>query len=58
MERDSKVGAQTRVMGFVTDGEPAKQVRLNDEDHADLTYAKSVLEDPEIEWVDWEEVNF
>ena len=56
VERDSKVSAQTRVTGFVTGREPAKQVQVNDEGHADLTYAKSVLEDPDTEWVDWEEV--
>lgn len=57
MERDRKHKDKPAMLGFLTKRDRAsKQQPDAATDAADLAYAKRVLDDPETEWVDWNDV--
>lgn len=57
MERESKGKLGPGTLGFLTKrDQPAKKSRDAEVDAADVAYAKRVLNDPDTEWVDWDDV--
>ena len=57
MERESKGKAAPGMLGFLTKRNRArKEARNAEADAADVAYARRVLDDPDTEWVDWDDV--
>ena len=57
MKRESKGKAVPRMLGFLTKRNRArKEARNAEADAADVAYARRVLDDPDTEWVDWDDV--
>ncbi len=57
MERNSKGKAAPRTLGFLTKRDRAREEpRDAKADAAAVAYARRVLNDPDTEWVDWDDV--
>ena len=56
MARDSKRQSAPATLGFLTKGrQTPNEDRHSQADANDVAYAKHVLDDPETEWMDWDD---